>query len=328
MDKKFQRKIRKLFETRLNLENELLKGHSLLLEYIENNSRTTKIDNAVYKCKIALENEQLIRLAGKTENPENIIAQQDLWLKKVTEMNDKVMHEAQSYKMSLEPSSFPAAGITGSKGSLQQTRSETSSRSHKTRDSEAPVSENRSKVSNKSKDSRKLDSHKSDKSASTRHTSTVRTMSSSEKRHELALVKRRHEELERQYQVSLRLKEQENRLKFEQSQLELEPLAESHKKQLIEMELKAFELEDNSSEVSEKVAESNLTGVSQHISKVATDRTNDWVDSVSSQAPPDVVSAPGLQAFTPVPISSGPTTYAILLMQFTPVIAITMSTQH
>ena len=121
MDEKFQSKIRKLFETRLNLENELLKGHSLLLEYIENNSRTTKIDNAVYKCKIALEkavdvNEQLIRLAGKTENPEKVIAQQDLWLKKVTEMNDKVMHEAQSYKMSLEPSSFPAAGITGSKG--------------------------------------------------------------------------------------------------------------------------------------------------------------------------------------------------------------------
>ena len=317
MDEKYQSKIRKLFETRLNLENELLKGHSLLLEYIENNSCTTKIDNAVYKCKIALEkavdvNEQLIRLAGKTENPEKIIAQQELWLKKVTEMNDKVMHEAQSYKMSLEPSSFPAAGITGSKGSLQQTRSETSSRSHKTSDSAARISENRSKVSNKSKDSRKLDSHKSDKSASTRHTSTVRTMSSSEKRHELALVKRRHEELERQYQVSLRIKELENRLKFEQSQLELEQLAENHKKQLIEMELKAFELEDSSSEVSEKVAESNLTGVSQPTSKVATDRTNDWIDSVSSQASPDVASAPGLQAFTHVPISSGPTTSALL----------------
>ena len=252
-------------------------------------------------------NEQLVRLVGKTENPEKIIAQQDLWLKKVTEMNNKVMHEAQSYKMSLEPSSFPAAGITGSKGSLQQTRSETSSRSHKTRDSEAPVSENRSKVSNKSKDSRKLDSHKSDKSASTRHTSTVRTMSSGEKRHELVLVKRRHEELERQYQVSLRFKEQENCLKFEQSQLELERLAGSHKKQLIEMELKAFELEDSSSEVSEKVAESNSMGVSQPISKIATNRTNDWVDSVSSLA-----SAPGLLAFTPEPISSGPTTSAIL----------------
>ena len=117
------------------------------------------------------------------------------------------MHEARSYKMSLDTSSFPAPGITGSMGSSQQTRSETSSHSHKTRDSEARLSENRSKVSKKSKDSRKLDSHKSDKSASTRH---VCTRSSSEKRHELALVKRRHEELERQCQVSIRLKEQKN----------------------------------------------------------------------------------------------------------------------
>ena len=40
-------------------------------------------------------------------------------------------------------------------------------------------------------------------------------MSSSEKRHELILVKRRQEELERQYQVFIGLKEQENRLMFE-----------------------------------------------------------------------------------------------------------------
>ena len=78
------------------------------------------------------------------------------------------------------------------------------------------------------------------------------------------------------------------------------------------MEKKAFDLEDNSSAVSEQVAESNSTGLSQPILKVATDRTNDWVDSVSSQAPPDVASAPGLLAFTTVPISSEPTTSASL----------------
>ena len=52
----------------------------------------------------------------------------------------------------------------------------------------------------------------------------------------------------------------------------------------------------------------NSTGVSQPISKVATDRTNDWVESVSSQAPPDVARAPGLLAFTSVPVLSQPTT--------------------
>ena len=88
--------------------------------------------------------------------------------------------------MRLELSSFSALDVTLRKGSLQQTRSETSSRSHKTRYSEAGVSENRSGVSIKSKESRKQDSHKSDKSASPRHTSTVLTMSSTEKWHELA----------------------------------------------------------------------------------------------------------------------------------------------
>ena len=141
-------------------------------------------------------------------------------------------------------------------------------------------------------------------------------MSSSEKRHELALVKRRHVELPRQYQVSVRLKEQENRPEFERSQLELKQLTERHKKQLIEMEIKAFELEDISSEVSEKVAESNSTGVSQPISKIATDRTNAWVDSVSSQESPDGASALGLLVFTPVPISSETMTSANLAHVF------------
>ena len=55
------------FENHLNLENELLKDHSLKLEYIENSSRTAKIDNTIYHCKIALEtsvdvNEHLINL--------------------------------------------------------------------------------------------------------------------------------------------------------------------------------------------------------------------------------------------------------------------------
>ena len=67
--------------------------------------------------------------------------------------------------------------------------------------------------------------------------------------------------------------------------------------------MKAFELEDSSPEVSDKVAESNSTGVSQ---------PNDCVDFVYSQTPPDGASALGLLAFTPVPFSSEPTTSANL----------------
>ena len=75
--------------------------------------------------------------------------------------------------------------------------------------------------------------------------------------------------------------------------------------------MKAFELENNSSEVSEKVAEVFDRSKSTN-SIAATDRTNDWVDSVSSQAPPDGANALGLLAFTPVPIWSEPTIFANL----------------
>ena len=65
------------------------------------------------------------------------------------------MHEAQRYKTSLEPSSVPAPRITWSKGYWQETRSETSTRSHKTKDFKAWVFENRSRVSNKLKENRR-----------------------------------------------------------------------------------------------------------------------------------------------------------------------------
>ena len=77
-DKNFQNEIRKLFENHQNLENALLIGHSLLLEYIEHNIRTAKIDNSDYKCKIALEkafdvNEQLIRLKQKRKTLKKLL---------------------------------------------------------------------------------------------------------------------------------------------------------------------------------------------------------------------------------------------------------------
>ena len=71
-----------------------------------------------------------------------------------------------------------------------------------------------------------------------------------------------------------------------------------------------------------KVAKSNSTKLSQPISKVATDRTNAWADSVSSQAPPDLASALGLLDFTTVPVST--TTSANLVHIKTPVMVKTI----
>ena len=55
--------------------------------------------------------------------------------------------------------------------------------------------------------------------------------------------------------MSLRLKEQQNKMKQyfleQQSSLELDELAEEHRKKLAENELKRLELEDELSEISE-----------------------------------------------------------------------------
>ena len=66
------------------------------------------------------------------------------------------------------------------------------------------------------------------------------------------ILKKQQEELERQAKVSLRLKERQNKMKQyvleQQSSLELEGLAEEHRKKLAEIELKGLELEDELSE--------------------------------------------------------------------------------
>ena len=41
MEIKFQKKVKKLFEKRSNLENELYKCHEIILEYIESQSRSS-----------------------------------------------------------------------------------------------------------------------------------------------------------------------------------------------------------------------------------------------------------------------------------------------
>ena len=88
--------------------------------------------------------------------------------------------------------------------------------------------------------------------------------------------------LERQAKVSLRLKEQ-------QSRLELEELAEEHRKKLAEIELKGLELEDELSEISENAEESGLTRISPQLTIDEKDRTRHWTESVDHNQPDAVV---------------------------------------
>ena len=95
-------------------------------------------------------------------------------------------------------------------------------------------------------------------------------------------LKKQQEELERQAKVSLRLKEQ-------QSRLDLEELAEEHRKKLAAIDLKWLELEDELSEVSENAVESGLTRISPQLTIDEKDRTRHWVESVDHNQPDAVV---------------------------------------
>ena len=103
LEVKFQKKIKKLFEKRSNLENELYKRHEIILEYIENQSRCLEIDTYIEKSRNYIEqaveiNNELIDMAARSASPDELIPAQDMWLHKLTKSNDKVLQGAITYK--------------------------------------------------------------------------------------------------------------------------------------------------------------------------------------------------------------------------------------
>ena len=283
MEVKFQKKIKNLFEKRSNLGNELYKCHEIILEYIESQSRCSKIDTYIEKCRNYIEqaveiNTELIDMAAKSANPDELIPAQDMWLHKLTQSNDKVLQEAITYKTSFEAVTEPDNIDSSSKVSHHSEKSE-KTQSHKT--------DTRSKVSHRSSRHNQPGCQKS----SSYTAAPSKTLS--EKKHDLMMLKKQQEELERQANVSLRLKEQQNKMKQyvleQQSSLELEELAEEHRKKLTEIELNGLELEDELSEISEIAEESGLTRISPQLTKDEKDRTRQWVESVDHNQPDAVV---------------------------------------
>ena len=106
MEVKFQKKIRNLFVKRSNLENELYKCHEIILEYIEIQSRCSTIDTYIENCRNYIEqavevNNELIDMAAKRANPDELMPAQDMWLHELTQSNDKVLQELSHIKQSL-----------------------------------------------------------------------------------------------------------------------------------------------------------------------------------------------------------------------------------
>ena len=138
-----------------------------------------------------------------------------MWLHKLTQSNDKVSQEAITYKTSFEPITEPDNIDSSSKSSHHSGKSE-KPQSHKT--------DTRSKLSHRSSQHQQSGSQKSSRYI------TPPSKTPSEKKRDLMLLKKQQEKLQRQAKTSLRLKEQQNKMKQyfleQQSSLELEELAE------------------------------------------------------------------------------------------------------
>ena len=240
MDENFQKRVQRLFAKRTKLENELYKCHEIIIEHIESQSRSSKIDTQIQNCKSLIEtaveiNEELIKLVSKSVDPDKLIPAQDMWLHTVTSRNDTVLQKAASYKVGLnvEPEETELDKVAESLSTIVTTQPQ-----------DSHEADARSKVSRYSSRHHKSGSHKS-----SRYT-VAQSKTSTEKRRDLLVLKKQQEEPERQAKVSLKLKAQQKKIKEQQGSLELEELAQVHRKKLAEIELKEFELEEELSEAS------------------------------------------------------------------------------
>ena len=162
-----------------------------------------KIDTYIEKCRNYIEpavevNNELIDMAAKSSNPDELIPAQDMWLHKLTQSNDKVLQEAITYKTSFQ-------AVT------EQDNIDSSSKiSHPSKKSKKSQSH---KINTRSKLSHRSSRHQQSSSQKSSRYTAAPPKTLSEKKRDVMILNNQQEELERQAKVSLRLKEQQNKMK-------------------------------------------------------------------------------------------------------------------
>ena len=173
------------------------------MEYIESQSRCSKIDTYIEKCRNYKEqavevNNELIDMAAKSANPDELMPAQNMWFHKLTQSNDKVLQAAITSKKSFEAVTEPDNIDSSSKISHLSEKSE-KPQSHKT--------DTRSKLSHRCSRHQQSGSQKSSRYMPLRRQHFLR------KKRNLMILMKPQDELESQAKVSLRLKEQQNNMK-------------------------------------------------------------------------------------------------------------------
>ena len=116
------------------------------MDHIESQIPCSKIDTYIEKCRNYIEqavevNNDLIDMAAKSANPDELIPAQDMWLHKLNQSNNKILQEAITSKTNFEAVTEPDNKDSSSKVSHHSEKTE-KLQSHKT--------DTRSKLSHRS----------------------------------------------------------------------------------------------------------------------------------------------------------------------------------
>ena len=262
MTEQIELKYRRLMNGRTSLENELSVVHSRVTESLEGTNRKTKINALIESCKSILEK-------ALAKNDELVI------LANKTDKPSKLLTELAAWWDRIVKVNDEVTGKARAHMESNQA-------------SEVCVSEtSRSKVSSKSA-----------KSGSSKQ-SSMKSLTPSERRKELLLAKMKREELEKEHEATLRLKQQEAIIEEQQHLIEMERKQQEIKFEIdrkeqehrLRIEKSRLEMERLSEENRIKVAEAKMveteyleeSEIDQHFELASSvdrrsDRVNDWVD--------------------------------------------------
>ena len=95
-------RVQKLYDSRAKAKAELKRVQQKVVDAVDNEKRRVRVNRLVNSCEEAMtkafvKNEQLLDLAGKTENSEKIKEDLENWLKEVTVGNDAILKKARDY---------------------------------------------------------------------------------------------------------------------------------------------------------------------------------------------------------------------------------------
>ena len=147
-----EEKLQKLYASRTKLQKELKICHELIDEAIDRKDRRVKVEKLVNDSKSTVQaafekNEDLLKLAAKTENPTDLTRILDEWSEGLIALNDEYLSKARAYINSIGEAEEGGSGHSDSQGTTK--RSSKHSKSKATSKSQVSVSSSQRRLQQK-----------------------------------------------------------------------------------------------------------------------------------------------------------------------------------